>query len=59
MKMAGEEKKEPYDFAEDFKELSPDKRIKIILTARNLLEIQKENKYMIAGRPASGEQKER
>jgi hypothetical protein len=58
MKMAGEAKNEPYDFGKNFKELSPENRISIILTARRLLKIQKENKAMLTGGPVTNKKKE-
>lgn len=56
--MAGEAKKEPDDFGKDFMELSPEKRISIIQTARRLLKIQKGNKAMLTGDPVTDNKKE-
>jgi hypothetical protein len=39
--MGGEDRRKPYDFGNDFKSLTPEKRVGVIETARGLLKIQK------------------
>ena len=46
--MSGDEKKVSYDFSEDYKNLPLKLRVKVITTARELLEIQEKNKNDIS-----------
>jgi hypothetical protein len=45
--MKGEVKEEYKDLSKDFKDLPPEKRLGVIMTAKHLLKIQKDSKDLL------------